>query len=162
MTEVSDHDDAARTAFLHASLILGFCAFEAHINAVAEEMLLRPELTAHERGLLSERKVNLTRGRFELFDGLQMVRIEDRLQFLWTRFSSDKAFDTNDVSWGQFKSGLELRNGLTHPKNAMQLDIERVKRTLIALITLIDTLYRRVYKKPFPMMGKGLNSTLNF
>jgi len=154
--------DDARNAYLHAALNLAFCSLEAHINSIAEDQLLRTDISLHERGLLSEKKVEMVAGEFQLQKGLQMYRLEDRLQFLWTRFSTDSAFDRNVTAWGQFKDGLDLRNGLTHPKSMVTLTVESVRRSVGAIIEIIDIAYRRIYKKPFPAKGKELHSTLAF
>ena len=43
----ASHDEGV-TANLHASMVLAFCALEAHVNAVSDEMAFRKGLTAHE------------------------------------------------------------------------------------------------------------------
>lgn len=158
----SSEDKKASNAYLHASLNLAFCSLEAHINSMAEEHLLRTDLSPQERGVLAEKKVELMHGRFEIQSGLQMYRLEDRLQFLWTKFSADADFDRNSATWGQLKDGLKLRNGLTHPKEMVTLTIESVQRSLIAIIEVIDIAYTRIYKRSFPAKGKALNSSLFF
>jgi hypothetical protein len=152
----------ARNAYLHACVNLAFCSLEAHINSIADDQLLRTDISLHERGLLMERKVELVHGRYELQNGLQMYRLEDRLQFLWTRFSTEPEFDRKSTVWGHFKNGLEMRNSLTHPKEVVTLTIESAERTLRALIEIIDIAYMRIYKRHFPARGKDLNSTLSF
>jgi len=154
--------DDARDAYLHAALNLAFCSLEAHINSMAEDQLLRTDISLHERGILSEQKVEMVAGEFQLQKGLQMYRLEDRLQFLWTRFSTDAAFDRKTPVWGHFKAGLELRNGLTHPKSMIVLTIDTVRRSISAIIEIIDIAYKRIYKKSFPSKGKDLHSTLAF
>jgi hypothetical protein len=155
-------DDDARNAYLHASLHLAFCSLEAHINSIADDQLLGTDISLHERALLMESKVELVRGRFEIQNGLQMYRLEERLQFLWTRFSTEPKFDRKSAVWGQFKNGLDMRNGLTHPKVMVILTIDSVERTLRALIEIIDIAYMRIYKRHFPARGKDLNSSLTF
>jgi|GEM_PF-2121277 len=155
-------DNEARDAYLHAALNIAFCSLEAHINSIAEDQLLRSDISLHERALLSERKVELVGGQFQIQTGLQMYRLEDRLQYLWTRFSTEPAFDKKTPAWGQLKAGLELRNGLTHPKFMVSLTVDSVRQSLSAVIEIIDIAYRRIYKRPFPAKGKDLHSTLAF
>jgi hypothetical protein len=138
----SASDDDARCAYLHAALNLAFCSLEAHINSIAEDQLLRTDISPHERAVLSERKIELVAGQFQIQPGLQMYRLEDRLQLLWTRFSTEPAFDKKTPVWGQLKEGLDLRNGLTHPKIMVTLTIESVRRSLTAVIETIDIAYR--------------------
>jgi hypothetical protein len=154
--------DDARDAYLHAALNLAFCSLEAHINSIADDQLLRNDISLHERALLSEKKIEMVGGVFQIQKGLQMYRLEDRLEFLWTRFSTNPAFDRKTPAWGQLKEGLDLRNGLTHPKSMVTLSIDSVKRSISAIIEIIDIAYMRIYKKPFPAKGKDLHSTLAF
>ena len=51
-------DPNTKKAFLHAALMLGFAAFEAHVNAISEDFLSRGDLDPHERGLLAEHVSN--------------------------------------------------------------------------------------------------------
>jgi hypothetical protein len=69
--ETDDH--SRRDAYLHAALMLGFSALEAHINAMCKEFAERPELSAHEKALLLEQDVKLHNGEFKL-GGLKMYR----------------------------------------------------------------------------------------
>src|SRR6267142_2190756 len=73
-------------AFLHASLMLGFCSLEAHINSVADEIAPRPGFTIHERALMLEQDVRLENGEFKI-GGLRMARLEDRILFLHHRLA---------------------------------------------------------------------------
>jgi hypothetical protein len=41
-----------RVWYLHAALLLGYCALEAHVNNVAADFADRPELTVLEQSIL--------------------------------------------------------------------------------------------------------------
>jgi type II secretory pathway component PulJ len=155
-------DQVAQHAYLHASLSLGFSALEAHINAIVDEQLERTDLSVHERAFLSEKKVDMRRGEFILLDALQMQRVDDRLSLLWTRCSVDSDYDYQSSSWSQLKEGLKLRNSLTHPKEHIDLTLEKVIRTISAIIDVIDTAFHRIYGKALPAKNRGLQSALNF
>ena len=53
----SHREEDAAVAYLHATLLLGYCALEAHINNVAADFADRPEFSVLERGLLQERDI---------------------------------------------------------------------------------------------------------
>jgi hypothetical protein len=55
-----------------------------------------------------------------------------------------------------------MRNGLTHPKEMITLSIDSVQRSLRAIIEIIDIAYMRIYKRPFPVRGKDLHTSLTF
>jgi hypothetical protein len=71
LEKAGEEDEPARSAYLHASLLLAFCA---HLNAIAEDFLSRQELTPHELGLMCQKEVRLEKGRFEVQNSLKMVR----------------------------------------------------------------------------------------
>jgi hypothetical protein len=156
------HASIAEHAFLHAALSLGFSSLEAHINSIIDDQLVRTDLTIHERGFLSERKVDLRQGSLCLQESLQMQRIDERIALLWTRCSVNPPFDYQSPSWSHLKEGLKLRNALTHPREAMELTVEKVGRSISAIVDIIDTAYLRIYGKPLPAKNRGLQSSLNF
>lgn len=161
LEKASDHaDDTARTAFLHAALILAFCSLEAHVNAIGEEFASRPELPLHAKGVLLEKEVKLNDGEFTL-GGLRMYRLEDRIQFLHKQFSG-KSLDKTVQWWGELKNAIDTRNKLTHPKDAHPIKIGQVGSAIEAVITTIDSLYRAIYKTGFPAAKRGLHSRIEF
>jgi hypothetical protein len=127
-----------------------------------EDQMERTDLSIHERAFLSERKVDLRQGAFVLQDSLQMQKLDDRIALLWTRCSVDKAFDYQSAQWSHLKDGIKLRNALTHPKEATELTVDKVSRSLSAIIDILDIAYMRIYGKPLPAKNRGLQSSLSF
>lgn len=150
-----------KEAYLHAALSLGFCSLEAHINAIAEDFLTLTDLSAHERSILAEKKVELDNGEYRLTEHLQIFRLEDRLLFLCARFSKKPAFDRKANYWSQFKDAQLLRNALMHPKTAAVVTDTSVERALSAILQVLDMMYRRIYNKKYPAAQRGLHSTID-
>jgi hypothetical protein len=150
----------AKEAYLHAALNLGFCALEAHLNAIADDFLTLSDLSPHERSILSEKKVELENGEFRLTKQMQIYRLEDRLLFLCHRFSKKAPLDRKAAYWAQFKDALDLRNGLTHPKTPTVVTEASVERALLAILQLLDAAYMRIYSKRYPGRQRGLLSTI--
>ncbi len=67
-------DPTAEAAYLHAALMLSFCALEAQVNSIGEEFSIRTDISAHERGLILERDVKLEKGEFRLQSSLKSKR----------------------------------------------------------------------------------------
>lgn len=155
-----DNDDESLNAFLHSSLLLAFCSLEAHINAVSEEMAVRPELTPHERGVLLEKEVKLEDGLFVL-GGLRMYRLDERICYLHARFSGCQV-DKSQTWWTGLKGAIDVRNRLTHPKAATQLTVNVVRVAIVSIIETIDSLYHAIYKKGLPAANRGLVSRMTF
>jgi hypothetical protein len=141
-------------------LLLGFCSFEAHINAKAEDFVSRPDLSPHDRGILFEKEVRLDNGDFVL-SGLRMYRLEDRFAFLHRKFSG-AAVDKGATWWPGLANAIDLRNKLSHPKQAQAITILSVKSALESIIASIDALYLAIYKRRFPSVNLGLQSRLEF
>ena len=154
--------EEARVAYLHAALTIGFCSLEAHVNAIAEDFLSRPELTPHEKSILSEKRVELERGSFVVKEQLQIYRLEDRLLFLMTRFSGQGALDRTSTYWTRFNQALGLRNKLSHPKATATVTEASVTAGLLAILDVLDIAYKRIYGLRYPAGKKGLHSSLNF
>ena len=147
--QADDVDVQGHEAFLHASLNLGFCALEAHVNAVADDFQTIADLSLQDKSILFERRIELVDGRFELTRHLQMYRMEDRLLFLAGRFCGEP-MDTSAVHWTELKIAIKLRNHLTHPKEKPGLTVDSVQRALLVILGTLDVLYRRVYRRGYP------------
>ena len=151
-----------KRAYLHSALLLGFAAFEAHINAIADDFLAREDLQPHERGLLAEQAVELSNGEFRVKNLLKVQRLEDRVLFLCRRFSKTP-IDRQAPYWGQFGEAARLRNSLTHPKSDLpSVGEAAVRRALGALIELLNIVYLSIYRRKLPAYGRGIESRLDF
>ncbi len=155
-------DQPTKKAYIHAALMVGFAAFEAHVNAIADDFLSRPDLDPHERGLLAERLVELVDGEFKEKATLKIQRLDDRVQFLCRRFSKTK-LDRSASYWSEFVAATKLRNELTHPKSdAPNISEAAVAKALKAIIELLNFVFNAVYKKKLPAYNRGLSSKLLF
>jgi hypothetical protein len=154
-------DDEDRDANLNAALLLGFCALEGHVNSVAAELALRPGLELLELSLLMENDVKFKAGEFKLTDTLKMFRFEDRLEFVFRRFTKIN-LPKGEAWWGDLRNGIKLRNELVHPKAGLKLKISDVERSLSAVLDCFNCLYRALFKKNYPSFGRGLTSKLTF
>lgn len=158
---ISEATPEGKAAYLHAAVNLGFSALEAHVNAIADDFLVGSELTLLERSILAEKDFQLEAGVFELTDRLKMYRLEDRVQFLHRRFSG-VAIDKSAGWWSSLKAGLDLRNKLTHPKEVPVIVESQTRQALEAIIETLDSLYKAIYKTPYPPARRGLQSSMLF
>lgn len=147
-------------AYFHASIFLAFSSLEANINAIAEEHLLISDLTLQDKSILQEREIIINKGEFEL-KNLKIFRIQDRIEFLCQRFSKT-GIDKKQAYWSDFLVALDLRNNLTHPKDAIEIDKPTVERFLRSILEILNILYTNIYDKPYPGYRRGLDSSLNF
>jgi hypothetical protein len=154
-------DTTSEAAYLHAALILVFCALEARINSIADEQSLRTDLSAHEKGLLLERDVRLEDGIFTLQSALKMARLENRIEFLHAKLSG-KSVDKSVTWWEPLIAATRLRNDLTHAKTIPSITKQSVGTAIQAIIDTLDALSRAIYKKKLPASSLGLNSRLRF
>ncbi|HEX5760735.1 MAG TPA: hypothetical protein VF121_16220 [Thermoanaerobaculia bacterium] len=159
--EKTGSDDGGQEAYLHAALMLGFCALEAHVNAIGDDFAGQKAFTPHELGIMQEKVVRLEGGEFQLTPRLQMVRLDERIQFLHRKFSGTP-IDKAAPWWTQLQIAMELRNQLTHPKDVPTITREGVGRALQAIIDTLNVVYRAVYGVKFPAAVRGLHSKLDF
>jgi hypothetical protein len=158
----SKEDVSAKDANLHAALMLTFCALEAHFNAAASDFAGRSDLSPHDRSVLFEQEVRLESGKFVLkADRLKMIRLEDRLLFLYQRVSG-RSVDRKESWWSGLIEAIHLRNQLTHPKKVPTITIGAVERAVRATIDTIDAMYQAIYNEKFPAAARDLESRLTF
>jgi hypothetical protein len=157
----ADPEDAP--PFLHASIFLAFSSLEAHVNAMAEDFAAEfTELTVHEIGLLREKEVRLEDGQFVLSNTLKIVRLEDRIRFICTRFAKKKPVDFSESWWNKLNDAVRVRNDLTHPKGYVALKAEHVADAIEAVIGTLNAMYLGIYGSAFPAAGMRLDTHLTF
>jgi hypothetical protein len=160
LEKAESSDQVGRSAFLHASLVLAFCALEAHINATADEFAGSSMLSLHEKALLLEQDVRFELGEFKT-GGLRMMSLQDRIMFLHLKFGG-KPLDRTASWWSELSTAISLRNKLTHPKEVPVITINAVRQAIQAIISGLDVLFRAIYRKPFPVANLRLDSRLTF
>ena len=146
-----------RQRALRASLTHAFFFLEAQINYLAAHFAKSPEFNVLEQSLLSEKDVSLAKGRFVLTDKAKFFRLEDRIEFLLSRFSShpEKAKGT----WfSDLKSSISVRNRLVHPREAHTLEFSEVERTILSVLGCLSALYDAIFGKKFPLAALGLHT----
>src|SRR5665213_53023 len=147
--------------FLHAALLLSFCSLEAHVNAIADDFATEiSDLTLHEIGPLREKEVRLEDGRFVLSNTLRMVRLEDKIRFICSRFGRKKPVDFSESWWTKLTDAIRVRNELTHPKGSVALKAESVAAAIEAIIGTLDAMYLGIYGNGFPAAGLRLDTPL--
>lgn len=154
-------EDEGMNANLHASMVLAFCALEAHVNAVSDEMALQKGLTVHEKSILLEREVRLDNGQYKLKNDLKMHRLEDRMLFLFARFTKS-TLDKEAPWWAKLKESLKVRNEISHPKDVTTLTKQDVATSIQAIVDCLDALYQAIYGKRLPAAARGLQSKMTF
>jgi hypothetical protein len=154
-------NNAEEAAYLHAALMLSFCALEAHVNLIGEESSIRNDLSAHEKGVLLERDVRLEDGEFRLQTSLKMAKLEERIEFMHAKLSG-KAVDKTAPWWGELISAIRLRNSLTHAKAVPAVSHASVERAMQAILDTLSALVKAIYGKKFPVAEMGFNTRLTF
>lgn len=156
-------DEVSSEAYSHAALLLGFSSLEAHMNAIADELTMRSNLSLLDVSILKEQEISLEKGIFEIKNKLKMYRFEDRLMYIFKNFSQGGSFQINSSSWwGDLKAGIDLRNQLVHPKAGVVVNVVKVSLVLTAVLDCLNDLYHQVYGRPFPTHKRGLNSSFSF
>lgn len=153
--------EEGKVAFLHSALLLAISSLEAHLNAIADELLLRKDLAVNEQAILAERDVVIEHGKFSLSRTLKMYRIVDRLEFIHNHFGRKK-LDYSSKWWSQLGSAFQHRNSLVHPKDDLQINEKMVKDALEGVLGGLNSIYLSLYKKNYPAYRRSLTSRMTF
>lgn len=154
----TDNIDIERT-YLHASLLVGMSALEAYINSISMELCDGFELNIFEKAMLSEKEIRFNNGEFQTTNHLKMVRIINRIELIYCKFSHEHLNDS--ATWfSDIKQAIQLRNDLVHPKNNINITKKQIKNVLNSILSTIDELYLAVYKTHVPILNYGLQSTI--
>ena len=159
-----EKDSYGQIAYLNAALLIGFASLEAHIYSIADEFIeTGKNISVPELSILSEREYSLTNGEFQLFENkLKMYSLLDRIEFIIKKFGRIKTVKKTLNWWGNFNSGIKLRNKLVHPKEKFSLKIKEVEDSLDGILGLLNFLYLTLYNSQYPAFRRKLDSKLNF
>jgi hypothetical protein len=152
---------AGKTAYLHASLLLSISSLEAHINAIADEVLLRTDIPMFDKSILAEKDIVINRGKLELKNNLKIQRILERFEFIHNTFGF-KAINYDEKWWAQLNNALSTRNNLVHPKDKLEIDEKLVQQSLEGVLGALNSLYLSLYKTKYPALGRRLHSSMDF
>lgn len=156
----SEDTDGSR-AYLHAAVVLSLASLEAHVNAIADEFLTLDDLSLLDESILAERDVALKNGVFEVTAALKMYRLDDRIRFLFCRFTTAGSASATDW-WSGVKAAMRMRNNIIHPKADARVTESSVTRVLQSELDCLNALYKALYKKAYPGWNRGLSSKLSF
>lgn len=146
--------------FLRASLVLAISSLESHLNGIAEELAPRQETSVLDKAVLCERAHILKDGEWQLTSATRFYRIEDRIEFLFRRYSEQDAHGR--MWWSALKEAINARNDLVHPRKVMRLTVVEVERFISSIVDALNELYLAIFRKGHPAHGRGLQSTLTF
>jgi len=150
-------DIRQKQALLRASLLSGFSFLECQVYQVCDHFAGNSAFEIQERALISERAVELKNGRFRLSSRTQYSRLEDKIEFLMTRFMADPPYGARPWN-SNLSNALKRRNSIAHPKDELILSEADVARDLEAMIEAASDLFEVIFKKPLPYKAHGLTS----
>ncbi|HCU35991.1 MAG TPA: hypothetical protein DGT21_11250 [Armatimonadetes bacterium] len=159
-------DPEGATAYLRAALLLGAASLEAFIASIAAEFADAPSASNYSlvaMAMLVESEIELNADGTHTINraALKMSRLADRIVVAYRLFAG-RPYDRSQSSWGQLNEGLALRNDIVHARELVPLTVRDVERFLQAAIQTLDTVFRGIYRRPFPAAGAKLDSRLDF
>lgn len=160
ISETTDED--AKTAYIHSAVLIGVSALEAYINGIAQELINFPTTPIHEKSLLGEKEIEFKNGEFVLNEKLKIYRLVDRIQYLYYKYKRVHLNGGTETWWGPLKQSLNIRNGLVHPKEEIEINQEQVKLLLESVINCLLCISKLIYTKEFPFKNMGIQSKLTF
>lgn len=113
------------------SIILAWTAIESFVNNRLFDYGSLPEniFELHERAFLLEKKLKFNESGENLgsfcLEGNEYRRLEDKIFFLISKFSSKKESDLKGKSlWQNFQEFKTLRDNILHPRTDKEIDID--------------------------------------
>lgn len=141
---------------LRSALTHSFFFLEAQLNYLAAHFATSSEFSVVEQSLLSERDLALEKGRFVLTNKTKFYRLEDRIEFLLARFTTD--LERSKSTWfSDLKASIKVRNRLVHPKEAHSISEKEVQQAILAVLGCLSAMYSAIFGKPFPPASLGLH-----
>lgn len=157
-----ESNDTAKQAYLRASLLLSVSSLEAFTNGIVDDFIDRSDFfDINEIAFLTERRIRLVNGQFEIKDGLNMKPLTQRIEIIFAKFNSSK-LDKTDIWWSDLKSGIKLRNKLVHPKEKTNLNDKQILDLINAVLECVNNIFLAVYKRKYPAITRGVNSKHDF
>lgn len=152
-------DERHKQAFLRASLLSGSSFLECQVYQICDHFAGNPAFEIQERALMAERAIELRSGKFRLSTRTQYSRLEDKIEFLMTRFMADPAYESRPWK-APLANALLRRNSIAHPKGELVLTVSDVTRDLEAILEAASDLFHVIFKKPLPYKSHGLTPKL--
>jgi len=138
------------------SIILSWTAIESFVNNRLYDYgsLSEKKFELHERAFLLEQKIKFNDsgediGTFSL-EGKEYRRLEDKIFFLISKFSSKKEKDLKGKSlWQDFQEFKTLRDNILHPRTdkAIEININTVKKHIETSKCLIELISEHLWGK---------------
>ena len=141
---------------LRSALTHSFFFLEDQLNYLASNFATSADFSVVEQSLLTEKDVALIKGCFVLTDKKKYYRLEDLIEFILTRFSTD--LEASKSGWfSDLSSSIKVRNRLVHPKEAHNISEDEVEKTLLAVLGCVSEMYSAIFGKKFPPAALGLH-----
>jgi hypothetical protein len=149
------NEERFRQGHLRAALLSGSSFLECQVYQISDHFAGSSAFEIQERALMAERAIELRSGKFRLSTRTQYSRLEDKIEFLMTRFMADPAYDNRPWK-APLANALQRRNSIAHPKGELALTVIDVSRDLQAILEAASDLFEVIFKKPLPYKSHGL------
>ena len=90
-----------------------------------------------------------------------MTRITDRIEYLFN-FFDHKPINKKTLWWNHINEGYTLRNNIVHPKEMKVITEKEVERSILSISECINSLFRIIYKRKYPLYVKKLDTRCNY
>lgn len=134
------------------SVFCAISAVEAFINYVGDVFAQGDTLQPYEIAFLTDRKFEVSGGRFQILEQAEYHRLEDKLKFLICNFVPDFDFE-HTPCWSHLIEFKRFRDSITHPRqDEDEVDVaeykDRVETGLTAAIDIMNHLCMGIFRRP--------------
>lgn len=138
--------------YYRVSVFCAMSAIEAFVNYVGDAFAQSGSLEPFEIALLTDRQFALKGGKFDVLDKMEYHRLEDKLRFLFCKFTPNFEFE-KIPSWSRLIEFKRFRDSLTHPRqDEDETKLEEYKTKTVkgisSVIEIMNHLCKGVFNKP--------------
>ncbi len=145
------HNMELSSRYTKASMLFAWAAFEGWINKTSLDFsITMKRLTVHERAFLTEKRIELKNGVFQLTNSIKYESNQEKLEFLLSSIAKTK-LNKSTKHWQDFQEIKKLRDSLVHPKlgSETSFNIEKAEKTIEVLVYYLNLLSKKLYNKNF-------------
>lgn len=153
---INCEDEGERKTMIEVSVSLSFSFMEGTLTYLFDHFAGAKQFSIFEQAVMSEKDVKIADG-VPILQGTRYRSIEERLQFLFWRFSY-KELDTSVAWWPKLRAAIDTRNQIMHPKGALSLSAKDAENCLRAVIDATNALFVTVFNRPWPKANRGLDT----
>jgi hypothetical protein len=159
-TEANKKNEREARKLYRASIFCAASAMEAFMNYIGDTFKQGDSLDRAELAFINDKVLEFSPTKLKTIEKVKYNSLDEKVKFIIKRFSVDISPE-HSTEWNNFVSFKKLRDSLIHSKNLTDdtplSDYQsEIKKGLNAIISIIDTIFLKLFNKPLRKSIKEL------